>query len=122
NGLSEGNITVFAEIAAAGAAFVAAHSSASEGDRAVARADLARIVTEAAPVFGQSRLRRGFDAYEAALVEPDPSRKAQLMLAGSVDMGAVEQSRLDPFVGAVMSAAITAAFAPFADQLARSPL
>jgi hypothetical protein len=119
-GLSTGNITVFAEIAAAGAAFVTAHAGATDADRAAGHADLARIVAGAAPVFGQSRLARGLEAYEAALVEPDPSRRAQLMLAGTVDMGAVEQSKLDPYVSAVMCAAVTAAFTPFADRFDRS--
>jgi hypothetical protein len=72
-------------------------------------------------VFGQPRLARGFESYEAALVETDPSRQAQLMLAGSIDMGTVEQSRLDPFVDSVMCAAVTAAFAPLASRLDRSP-
>lgn len=119
-GLSQGNITVFAEIAAAGAAFVAGHTATSGAARATARDDLERIVAAAAPVFGQSRLARGFETYEASLVEKDPSRQAQLMLAGSIDMGAVEQSRLDPFVNAVMCAGVTAAFQPLAERLGRS--
>ena len=122
DGLSMGNITVFAEIAPAGAAFVTAHTSASAADRATARADLARIVTRAEPGLEESRLARGFETYEAALVEKDSTRQAQLMLAGSIDMGAVEQSRLDPFVNSVMCAAVTAAFKPLAYRLGRSPL
>jgi len=122
NELSEGNITVFGEMAAAGVAFVAAHTSRTAAQRGAAREELDRITAAAPPVLGKPRLAMGLEAYAAAVAETDRSRHAQLVLAGSIDFGAEEQFRLDPYVAAGMCAGISVAFQPLAQGLQSSPL
>jgi hypothetical protein len=120
--LCEGNINVFSQMAPAGLAFVRKHTAPSAEERAAASAQLAGIASSAAPVLGKQRVTLGFGAYEDALTENDPVRHTQLILAGSIEMGAEEQSRLQPFVASALCAGVTVAFTAIGDQLARTPL
>ncbi len=102
--LAEGNVSVFREMAPAGAAFVAAHGGRRD-DRVRARAVLDEAIRASPPVRGKNCLAIGFDAFGAALGDIGENLRAQLVLAGSMALGAAEQARLDPVLTAVLSAA-----------------
>jgi hypothetical protein len=120
--LCEGNIDVFSQMAPAGLAFVRKHTAASADEREAAATRLADLASSAAPVLGKQRLTLGFGAYDDALAENDPVRHTQLVLAGAIEMGAEEQSRLQPFVAPALCAGVTVAFTAIGDRLARTPL
>src|SRR5439155_23954469 len=63
---------------------------------------------------------RGFADYASAQREHDADRHAQLVVAGSIEMGAIEQERLQPFVVRVLCAPVTVAFMPCREWLDRS--
>jgi hypothetical protein len=115
--LAEGNVLVFAEVAPAALAFLAAHTDTSEADRSAAAAELNRRVAVPPVVLGQRRLSLGFDAFASAIGEPEKSRRAQLVLAGSLQFLAEEQFRLEPFVSQALDAALTVAFRRLADRV-----
>ena len=99
--LSEGNTRVFAEIAPAAATFIRCFGNTSH-DPATARATVL-AVCEGAPEFeGSNRLRAGFSLWCDAMSESDPTRRSQLILAGSLQLGAHEQNHLQgPIAGSM---------------------
>ena len=115
--LAAGNVLVFAEVAPAALAFLGAHGAGSVEDRTKATAELDRLVAAPPVVLGQRRLQIGFGAYAAAIEESDESRRAQLVLAGSLQMLAEEQFRLQPFISQALGAAVTVSFRALADRL-----
>ena len=100
-GLSEGNDAVFADLAPVSAAFVE-DGAGCDPDR--------------------ERLASAFDNYRAAGQQSDPSAHAQLVLAGSLGIGAEEQALLQPFLASVLCAGVTEVFSPIGIQLGRTPL
>ena len=99
--LSDGNTEVFAEIGPAAATFLSCFDGEPQ-DPASARATVLRAC-EGAPVFeGRNRLRAGFEHWCDALAESDPTRRSQLILAGSLELGAHEQHHLQgPIAGSM---------------------
>jgi ER-bound oxygenase mpaB/B'/Rubber oxygenase, catalytic domain len=99
--LSDGNTEVFAEIAPAAATFLSCFGGDPQ-DLATARATALRAC-EGAPVFeGRNRLRAGFEHWCDALAESDATRRSQLILTGSLELGAHEQHHLQgPIAGSM---------------------
>lgn len=99
--LSDGNTEVFSEIAPAAVTFIASFGNSSI-EPSSARADVLRVC-EGAPEFeGSNRLQAGFAHWCDALSESDPARRSQLILAGSLELGAHEQHHLQgPIAGSM---------------------
>jgi ER-bound oxygenase mpaB/B'/Rubber oxygenase, catalytic domain len=98
--LSDGNTEVFAEIAPAAATFLACFNGTPRDSSARARVLRA---CERVPEFeGSNRLALGFTHWCDALSETDPIRRSQLILAGSLELGAHEQHHLQgPIAGSM---------------------
>lgn len=101
DGLADGNLKVFREMAPAGSAFLVSRTG-SEPDRAAAAARLAACVASAESVRGTNCFGTGFAALAAAASESDPDRKAQHVLGAALQLGAAEQSQLDPILAVLM--------------------
>ena len=100
--LSDGNTEVFAEIAPAAATFIANYGRASRDPDAARAAVLAACA--GAPEFeGSNRLRDGFALWCDAIAEPDHTRRSQLVLAGSLQLGAHEQHHLQHAIAGSMA-------------------
>jgi hypothetical protein len=99
--LSDGNTEVFAEIAPAAAAFITCFGTRPL-ESSSARANVLRVC-EGAPEFeGVNRLQAGFAHWCDAISESDPARRSQLILAGSLELGAHEQHHLQgPIAGSM---------------------
>ena len=99
--LSDGNTEVFAEIAPAAATFIKCFGGTAHAPQ-TARAQVLKAC-DGAPVFeGVNRLRAGFVHWCDAVTEPDPIRRSQLILAGSLELGAHEQHHLQgPIAGSM---------------------
>jgi hypothetical protein len=57
------------------------------------------------PPEGQRYLRQAFEHYDAAQVEQDPKRRAELTVLANLEIGLHEQRRLDPEIRAALDAA-----------------
>jgi hypothetical protein len=91
--LSDGNTEVFAEIAPPAAIFITGFED-NPHDSSSVRAQVLQAC-EGAPEFeGRNRLQAGFTLWCDALSEPEPVRRSQLILAGSLQLGAHEQHHL----------------------------
>jgi len=92
--LAAGNLLVFTEVARAFAALVVA---ADRGERGKAAADrvLAQLHPPAIPGADPALVRRGFATYVGALSEPDPHRRAQLVLLANSQVVLHEQQCLN---------------------------
>ncbi|HXW38232.1 MAG TPA: oxygenase MpaB family protein, partial [Acidimicrobiales bacterium] len=98
--LSVGNTEVFAEIAPVAATFLA--SFGDGGDLEVARRHV-RAACRGAPEFdGINHLDRGFTLWCDSRSESDPTRRSQLVLAGSLHLGAHEQHHLQEAIAGSM--------------------
>ncbi len=99
--LSDGNTEVFAEIAPAAATFIKCFGGTAHAPQ-TARAQVLKAC-DGAPVFeGVNRLRAGFVHWCDAVTESDPIRRSQLILAGSLELGAHEQHHLQgPIAGSM---------------------
>ena len=100
--LSDGNTEVFAEIAPAAATFIKCFGPARPTPPRRHAPGCSRLC-DGAPVFeGVNRLRAGFVHWCDAVTEPDPIRRSQLILAGSLELGAHEQHHLQgPIAGSM---------------------
>jgi len=92
--LSEGNTEVFAEIAPVAALFLEAADDAGGAPPPVARERVLAACDDALEFEGQNRLREGFSLWCDALAEEDPRLRSQLVLGGSLQLGAHEQNHL----------------------------
>lgn len=100
--LSDGNTEVFAEIAPVAALFVAGFGNGPTAAGAAARRRLQRAC-EGAPAFeGVNHLSEGFSLWCDAVGEPDETRRSQLVLAGSLHLGAHEQNHLQEAIAGSM--------------------
>jgi hypothetical protein len=99
--LSDGNTEVFAEIAPVAATFIASFGDTT-CDPASAR-ELVLKACEGKPEFeGINRLHAGFALWCDALAESGTPRRSQLILAGSLQLGAHEQHHLQgPIAGSM---------------------
>ena len=93
--LSDGNTEVFAEIGPAAATFLECYDPGAAATDAAEARDRVSAACEGALLFdGENHLRSGFTRWCDAMSEPDPARKSQLILAGSLHLGAHEQNHL----------------------------
>ncbi len=114
--VARGNRKVFAEI---GRAFARFHASCL-GDLAFDPAHIALFCDELLPgdpPDGQQYLRQAFTRYYHALFEPDPKARAELILLANIEIGAHEQTRLQPEILEAMDAPVPAS-GPFKRRLA----
>ncbi len=91
--LSEGNTEVFAEIAPVAAQFLALNADPG-GAPAATRERVLDACDGALEFEGRNRLRDGFSLWCDAMEEEDPGRRSQLILGGSLQLGAHEQNHL----------------------------
>jgi hypothetical protein len=116
--LSEGNTEVFAEIGGAASVFVAAYAADSPLSPAEARAQVLDACA-AAPLFdGVNHLQAGYASWCDAVATDDPRVRSQLILAGSLQLGAHEQNRLQPAVANSMDMGVNRATGQLAQHLA----
>lgn len=107
--LSEGNTKVFAEIAPAAATFIKCFGGKTHAPQTARRQVLKAC--DGVPEFeGVNRLRAGFAHWCDAITEPDPARRSQLILAGSLELGAHEQHHLQGPIAGSMDMGLNTSF------------
>jgi hypothetical protein len=114
--VARGNRKVFAEI---GRAFARFHAGCL-GDAAFDAGHIALFCAElqpGEPPDGQQYLRQAFNRYYQALFEPDPKARAELLLLANIEIGAHEQTRLQPEILEAMDSPVPAS-GPFKRRLA----
>jgi hypothetical protein len=99
--LSNGNTEVFAEIGPAAATFIEVFRKAPD-DRKAARAKVLETCKDAPLFDNRNRLEEGIALWCDALEETDTVRRSQLILAGSLDLGAHEQHHLQSAIAGAM--------------------
>jgi hypothetical protein len=99
--LSDGNTKVFAEIALVAATFVECYGSHPLDARGL-RERVLHVCEGALEFEGANRLHRGFSLWCDALSERDPKRRSQLILSGSLQLGAHEQNHLQGAIAGSM--------------------
>jgi hypothetical protein len=114
--LSNGNTEVFAEIAPAAATFIACYQ-AQAVDETSARARVLELCEGAPPFEGVNRLRAGFSLWCDAMEEADPTIRSQLILAGSLQLGAHEQHHLQGAIAGSMDMGINQGAALYRQRL-----
>ena len=112
--LSNGNTEVFAEIAPPAATLLAGHP-ASPGARAAVLAACEGVLE----LDGENWLAVGYGHWLDALDEPDPTRRSQLVLAGSLRLGGHEQNHLQPAIAGAMDLGVDEATARLRARLGR---
>ncbi len=101
--LSDGNTEVFAEIAPVAAVFLASTDDSGDTPPSVARERVLAACDGALEFEGRNRLREGFSLWCDAMGEGDPGRRSQLILGGSLQLGAHEQNHLQqPIAGSMV--------------------
>ncbi len=100
--LSKGNTEVFREIAPVASIFLGSFGGADAVDPAVARRRVLKACEMATEFEGVNHLHAGFSLWCDALSEPDATRRSQMTLAGSLELGAHEQNHLQvPIAGSM---------------------
>ena len=115
--ITAGNLAVFSELAPVFARTIEALDEDADG-AAVLRI-CAGLTEGASERGGQTRLRLALADYAKARAEPDPHRKAELMLLANARIGRHEQIRLQPFIAGSIDAPIRMALLDPADEAAR---
>ncbi len=107
--ISAGNIKVFAEIGPVMARLTAKFHDARDYDRAAFDRFLEGLALRTGPsdTGGQDTLRQAVTHYYDAMFQPDPKRKAELMLLANFKVGLHEQIRLQPHIEGAMNAPVT---------------
>jgi hypothetical protein len=101
--VARGNLNVFAEIGAEFARYLATCTPDAPPDSAVVAAFLEGL-RPGDPPEGQQLLREAFLCYQQQGFEPDPARRAQLILLANGLTGLHEQTRLQPEIREAMEA------------------
>ena len=107
--ISAGNIKVFAEIGPVMARMTAEFHEAREYDHAAFERFMEGLALRTGPsdAGGQDTLRQAVVHYYDAMFQPDPKRKAELMLLANFKTGLHEQIRLQPHIEGAMNAPVT---------------
>ncbi|OBB15862.1 hypothetical protein A5662_06485 [Mycobacteriaceae bacterium 1482268.1] len=107
--ISQGNIKVFSEIGPVFARMTTEFHEAREYDRAAFDRFMKGLALRAGPsdAGGQDTLREAVGHYYEAMFQPDPKRKAELMLLANFKVGLHEQIRLQPHIQGAMNAPVT---------------
>ncbi|HUY43317.1 MAG TPA: oxygenase MpaB family protein [Acidimicrobiales bacterium] len=117
--LSDGNTEVFAEITPPAAVFIAQYSDPSI-DHAAAKSKVLDACANAWVVEGANRLREGYSLWCDAMETSDPATRSQLILAGSLQLGAHEQSHLQPPIASAMEMGINQVLARLTQKIAQA--
>ena len=106
--ISEGNIKVFGEIGPIFARLTAEFHEAREYDRVAFDRFVDGLALRTGPsdAGGQNTLREALFHYYDAMFQPDPKRKAELMLLANFKVGLHEQIRLQPHIEGAMNAPV----------------
>ncbi len=112
--LSNGNTEVFAEIAPPAAVLLASDAPSPE-----ARAAVLAACDGAPELDGENWLAVGYGHWLDALDEPDPTRRSQLVLAGSLRLGGHEQNHLQSAIAGAMDMGVDEATARLRARLGR---
>jgi hypothetical protein len=115
--ITQGNLAVFRELGPVFSRSIAALDEDADG------AALFRLGTTLregpSERGGQTRLRLALNGYARARSEPDPHRKAELVLLANARIGRHEQIRLQPFIAGSIDAPVRVALLDPADEAAR---
>jgi len=103
--VARGNLKVFAEIGHEFARFLAGPARDRAADPAHVE-DFVAALQAGDPPTGQQYLRQAFRHYYQACFEPEPGRRAQLMLLANLEVGFHEQNRLQPEIAEAVDAAV----------------
>jgi hypothetical protein len=115
--ITEGNVAVFGELGPVFSRTIAALHEDADGS---ALLRLGATLREGpSERGGQTRLRLALNGYARARAEPDPHRKAELMLLANARIGRHEQIRLQPFIAGSIDAPVRVALLDPADEAAR---
>jgi len=98
--VARGNLKVFEEIGLEFARYLE--------ERPAGPAELRRFLDglrTGDPPEGQRFLRRAFERYERARLEPDPKRRTELAVLANLEIGLHEQKRLDPEIREALDSA-----------------
>lgn len=115
--ITAGNLAVFSEL---GPVFSRAITALDEDADGAALLRVGASLTEGpSERGGQTRLRLALNGYAKARAEPDPHRKAELILLANARIGRHEQIRLQPFIAGSIDAPIRLALLDPADEAAR---
>ncbi len=116
--LSDGNTEVFREIAPVAATFIACYGDAN-ADPFAARTRVLAACDGATQFEGENRLRSGFAHWCDAVAETDTVRRSQLILAGSLQLGAHEQNHLQAAITGSMDMGVNQTAGALVNRLAR---
>lgn len=116
--LSDGNTEVFREIAPVAATFIECYADQTL-DTEDARARVLACCEDATLFDGENRLHSGYALWCEAVTEPDSARKSQLILAGSLELGAHEQNHLQAAIAGSIDMGVNQSAASFVKRLAR---
>lgn len=106
--LSDGNTEVFAEIAPPAAQLLRAYDG-DQVDVSVARESVLAACDGAVEFEGVNHLRAGYSLWCDALATSDPTRRSQLILAGSLHLGVHEQNHLQSVIVSSMDMGVNQA-------------
>lgn len=98
--VARGNQRVFAEVGITVAHFL------EYGDRVAGDAPGFDWLTDGDPPDGQGYLRRALTHYEELRTEPDPKRRAELLLLANLEIGYHEQVRVQPEIAEAANVAL----------------
>ncbi|HEY1762753.1 MAG TPA: hypothetical protein VGG17_09190 [Acidimicrobiales bacterium] len=115
--LSDGNTEVFAEIAPPAAQMLAAYDR-GEPETDSLRASVLAACDGATEFGGINHLRAGYALWCDALATSDPTRRSQLILAGSLHLGVHEQNHLQAVILASMDMGVNQAATRLKQKLA----
>lgn len=107
--ISAGNIKVFSEIGPVFARMTMEFHEAREYDPVAFDRFMDGLALRKGPsdAGGQDTLREAVGHYYDAMFQPDPKRKAELMLLANFKVGLHEQIRLQPHIAGAMNAPVT---------------
>lgn len=115
--VARGNQKVFAEIGREFARFLALCPPGAQPD-AAGLAAFQDALRPGEPPAGQGLLREAFAGYHRVLSEPEPKRRAELLLLANLRVGLHEQTRLQPEIAEAVGAALPDP-GPAAERLVR---
>ena len=104
--VARGNRKVFAEIGLEFARYLQDCDADLPPDSAPVAAFLEGL-RPGKPPEGQDYLRQAFARYQQQRFEPDPNRRAELVVLANLEIGLHEQTRLQPEIGEALDAAST---------------
>ena len=119
DGLKQGQVEVYGEIAALYSRLIAALGNDADLDLTRLAPVIAPLDSRPSEAGGQELLRRAAENYYRARFETNPSLKAQLVLLANARIGTHEQMRLQGFIDKFLGASIEQRIVEHAQQQCR---